>query len=62
MAERHTPLTQKVQVQSVLEAGGRIIQLERPGLLQLQDATGTPVPAWQNALRAALNDRKEVAL
>ncbi|MBA0448697.1 hypothetical protein D7Y61_15395 [Stenotrophomonas maltophilia] len=62
MANRPSPLTQKAQVQSVLETGGRIVQLDRPGLLQLQDAAGAPIPAWQNALRAALNDRQEVAL
>ncbi|WP_447904508.1 hypothetical protein [Stenotrophomonas geniculata] len=62
MADRQGPLTQKEQVQSVLEAGGRIVQLDRPGLLQLQDAAGAPIPAWQNALRAVLNDRREVVL
>ncbi|HFL2038683.1 TPA: hypothetical protein ACG4N3_000539 [Stenotrophomonas maltophilia] len=50
---RQDPLTKKSQVLLVLKAGGRIVTGHRPGLLQLLDAEGSPVPAWQTALKAA---------
>lgn len=50
---RTVPLTKKSQVSDVLHAGGRIVAGHRPGLLQLLDAEGSPVPAWQTALKAA---------
>lgn len=50
---RQPPLTKKAQVLQVLKVGGRIVAGHRPGLLQLLDAEGRPVPAWQTALKAA---------
>lgn len=50
---RTVPLTKKSQVSDVLHAGGRIVAGHRPGLLQLLDAEGRPVHAWQTALKAA---------
>ncbi len=51
---RTVPLTKKSQVSDVLHAGGRIVAGHRPRLLQLLDAEGSPVPAWQTALKAAI--------
>ncbi|WP_262098368.1 hypothetical protein [Stenotrophomonas maltophilia] len=51
---RQEPLTKKSQVLLVLRAGGRIVVGHRPGLLQLLDAEGSSVPAWQTALKAAM--------
>ncbi|HHA2757668.1 TPA: hypothetical protein ACOEQX_000885 [Stenotrophomonas maltophilia] len=57
--ERKAPLTQKSQVAAVLEDGGRIVPGAREGLLRLLDHAGQEVPAWQNALRAALGARSK---
>lgn len=56
---RRDPLTKKAQVADVLEAGGRIVQGSRDGLLRLLDRTGQEVPAWQTALRAAQDTRSK---
>lgn len=45
-------LTRFVQVQAVIEAGGRIEPTGERGLLRLLDASGREIPAWQSALIA----------
>jgi hypothetical protein len=54
--DRH-PLTRKDQVLPVLQAGGFALVQKREvghGLARLFDATGTEVPAWQQAITSCL--------
>lgn len=48
------PLTRTSDVRAALATGARIVRDEKnTSLLHLVAADGTPIPAWQNALRSA---------
>lgn len=54
------PLTRTSDVRMELVNGARIVRDEKnTSLLALVAADGTPIPAWQNALRSAMRTTKE---
>lgn len=60
MADDRLPLTRTSDVRIELVNGARIVRDEKnTSLLALVAADGTPIPAWQNALRSAYRSNKE---
>lgn len=53
LVEPAAQLTRKAQVVQAMVEGARIVPGPSPGLLQLLDASGKILPAWQSALRSA---------
>ncbi len=60
MSDERLPLTRTSDVRMELVNGARIVRDEKnTSLLALVAADGTPIPAWQNALRSAMRTTKE---